>query len=75
MTKAARARQSTQQYRARMRAKGMRLVQLWVPDTNAPGFASEARRQSRSLLKGKAAKEERKVMEWLEAVTDTEGWT
>lgn len=33
-------------YRARMRAKGLRLVQIWVPDGRSPEFAAEARRQS-----------------------------
>lgn len=33
-------------YRERMRKKGMRLVQLWLPDTSTPEFKAEARRQS-----------------------------
>lgn len=32
--------------RATLRARGMRPVVVWVPDTRAPGFAEEARRQS-----------------------------
>ena len=32
--------------RAKLRAAGLRPVQLWVPDTSAPGFAEECRRQS-----------------------------
>jgi hypothetical protein len=52
-----------------MRAKGMRLLQMWVPDTQAPGFAEEARRQSRSLRKGQSAREERDVMDWIENVS------
>lgn len=34
-----------------MRARGMRLVQFWVPDTRAPGFAEELARQCRVLAK------------------------
>lgn len=34
-------------HRAEMRRKGMKLLQIWVPDPSAPGFAQEARRQSR----------------------------
>jgi hypothetical protein len=30
-----------------MRAKGLRPVQLWLPDTRTPEFGAEARRQSR----------------------------
>jgi hypothetical protein len=28
-----------------MRRQGLRLLQIWVPDTAAPGFAGEALRQ------------------------------
>lgn len=34
------------EYRKRMRAQGMRPIQLWVADVRAPGFADEAHRQS-----------------------------
>ncbi|MCA3313101.1 MAG: antitoxin MazE family protein [Roseomonas sp.] len=34
-------------HRAQLRARGLRPIQIWVPDTRAPGFAEEARRQSR----------------------------
>jgi len=33
-------------YRARLRAQGLRPIQIWVPDVRAPEFAAEARRQS-----------------------------
>lgn len=33
-------------YRARLRAQGLRPIQMWVPDTRTPEFAAEARRQS-----------------------------
>ena len=35
--------------RAKLRAAGLRPVQIWVPDTRAPGFAEECRRQSRLI--------------------------
>lgn len=34
-------------HRERLRAQGLRPMQIWVPDTQAAGFATEARRQSR----------------------------
>lgn len=34
-------------HRDRMRAAGLRPVQIWVPDTSAPGFAVEYARQCR----------------------------
>lgn len=34
------------QYRRRMRARGYRPVQIWVPDVRTEEFAAEARRQA-----------------------------
>lgn len=45
-----------------MRARGMRLVQIWVPDTRAPGFAEEAARQCRVLAGWEATPEGRAEM-------------
>lgn len=67
------ARESVGRYRDRMRKAGLRLVQLWVPDLNSPGFASECRRQSLVAMKGKRAEDD--VMTWIEANQDTEGWS
>jgi len=44
-------------YRARRQAAGLRLIQLWVPDTRSKRFAAECRRQCR-LLKGDPAETE-----------------
>jgi hypothetical protein len=33
--------------REKLRAQGLRPVQIWVPDTRHPGFAEEARRQGK----------------------------
>jgi Protein of unknown function (DUF3018) len=35
--------------RDRMRAAGLRPVQIWIPDTRAPGFAEEYRRQCQRI--------------------------
>jgi len=43
------SRDKVRTHRARMRAKGMKLVQFWVPDVNSPAFKAEARRQSRII--------------------------
>ena len=39
-------RERVSAYRARMRAQGLRPVQIWVPDVRSPDFAAEAHRQS-----------------------------
>ena len=73
MTKAAAARKTVQRYRDRMRGSGLRLVQVWLPDTRAPGFVEECRRQS--LAAKKIVRSERDAMAWVDALGDTEGWT
>lgn len=42
-------RERVRAYRASMRAKGMKLVQIWVPDRDSPEYIAEARRQSRLI--------------------------
>jgi hypothetical protein len=37
--------QRVQRRRDKMRASGLRPIQIWVPDTRASGFAAECRRQ------------------------------
>jgi hypothetical protein len=60
-------------HRARMRAKGFKLVQMWVPDTSRPGFAEEVRRQS-LLVSGTPG--ELDAIEFLDAVSqDMDEWT
>lgn len=61
-----------QRYRSSKRARGMKLLRMWVPDPAAPGFAEEARRQA-ALLQG--APEEIEALAFIEAVADTDGWT
>jgi len=38
-----------QRRRDKLRSQGMRPLQIWVPDTRAPGFAAEAARQARLI--------------------------
>ena len=64
--------ENIRRYRERMRAKGFRAIQLWVPDTRSPEFAEECRRQSLLVANDPA---EQRLMEELEALQDTTGWT
>jgi Protein of unknown function (DUF3018) len=56
--KAERNRQKARDWRAKMHAKGLRPVQLWVVDTRAPGFAEEARRQAQAANSSPRAAED-----------------
>jgi hypothetical protein len=53
-------------YRQRMRAAGLRPVQIWVPDTRAPGFTGTCRRQARAVAAGDPAGDE--IMRFVEGV-------
>jgi len=46
------------EYRARLRAQGLRPIQIWVPDVTAPSFKSEARRQSAEVANSRYAQED-----------------
>ena len=45
-------------HRARLRALGLRPIQIWVPDTRSPEFAKEARRQSLLIANSPSEAEE-----------------
>jgi hypothetical protein len=40
------SRDKVRAHRARLRAAGLRPVQIWIPDTRSPEFAAEAHRES-----------------------------
>jgi hypothetical protein len=56
-----------------MKKRGLRQVNLWLPDTRSPEFKRECRRQSLLIA---AAEREQPIDELLEAAAGTvEGWT
>ena len=62
-----RSRDKVRAYRERLRRRGLRPIQLWVPDVRSRGFAREAHRQS--LLVGTDVFE-REEQAFVDAVTD-----
>jgi hypothetical protein len=50
------SRQKVQAHRARLRSMGLRPIQIWVPDVNAPNFRAEAHRQSLAVANSDHAK-------------------
>ena len=63
-----------QRRRDKLRAAGLRPVQIWVPDTRAAGFAGECARQAR-LIRESETRESRVQEEAWFAASDTAGWT
>lgn len=51
-------RKKVKAHRERLRAQGLRPVQLWVPDTRSPKFAAAARQQSRLVASSRHARED-----------------
>ncbi|MDR6775075.1 antitoxin MazE family protein [Azospirillum sp. BE72] len=45
------SREKVKAHRARLRAQGLRPVQIWVPDVRSPAFVAEARRQSLAVAR------------------------
>lgn len=62
------SRRRVRAYRKRLRAQGLRPVQIWVPDVTAEGFAAEAHRQSRAVAVSAAAEDDQafvdSISEW-----------
>jgi hypothetical protein len=64
------SRRRVRAHRERLRAQGLRPVQIWVPDVNAEGFAAEAHRQSRAVAVSDIADDDQafvdSISEWPE---------
>jgi hypothetical protein len=58
-------RRKVREHRQRLRAQGMRPIQIWVPDVHSPEFAAEARRQSRLA---NASPEEAQIQAFIDSV-------
>jgi hypothetical protein len=64
--------EKTAKYREKLRAQGLRPVQIWVPDTRSKTLAEEVRRQSLRVSR----KDESELMDELDTTAaQTEDWT
>ena len=55
------------QHRVRLRAQGLRPIQVWVPDVRSPNFRSEAHRQSQAVS---ASAHASKDQAFIDAISD-----
>jgi len=60
------------EHRRRMRERGFRPIQIWVPDVRTPSFAAEAARQSAMIAAHPSASEEQSFVEAVSAPWDDE---
>jgi hypothetical protein len=54
-------------HRERLRAQGLRPIQIWVPDTRSKRFAVEAHRQSLAVARSAQAREDQ---DFIDAISD-----
>lgn len=50
------SREKVRAHRARLRAQGLRPVQIWVPDVRVPSFIAAARKQAKAVAASRHAK-------------------
>lgn len=60
-------RLKVQEHRERLRALGLRPIQIWVPDVRASSFRKEAHRQSLAVSRSAQAREDQA---FIDAVSD-----
>jgi hypothetical protein len=63
------SREKVRAHRERLRAQGLRPIQIWVTDVRAPGFRAAAHRQSLAVAAGAHAQDDQA---FIDAVSD---WT
>ena len=62
--------EKVRRHRARLRRQGLRPLQIWVPDTRAPGFAEEARRQSLAVAASPHADDDQAFIDAVSALDE-----
>jgi antidote-toxin recognition MazE-like antitoxin len=65
------SREKVRGYSERMRARGLRPVQIWVPDTRGETFRKEAHRQSLAVAQSAAGREDQAFIDAVSDLRDT----
>ena len=58
MTARSKSAEKVARHRVKLRAQGLRPIQIWVPDVNDPKFIAEAHRQSLAAAQSPYAKDD-----------------
>jgi hypothetical protein len=69
-SKSTSSRAKVSAHRARLRAQGLKPVQIWLPDVRSPAFKAEAERQARLVAMDP---HEPETMAFIEAAADWGG--
>lgn len=76
MTSASRpqpSRVKVREHRERLRALGLRPIQIWAPDVRTPAFRAEAHRQSMEVAAGERAQEDQSFIDGVSVLNDVGG--
>lgn len=65
------SRNKVRSYRRRMRARGLRPIQIWVPDTRAASFRDEAHRQSLAVARSEQARSDQDFVDAIADLSET----
>ena len=68
------SRDKVRKHRALRRKQGMRLVQMWVPDTRTKAFTREAARQSRLIAQSPHEAKDQAFVDSISVWTDDDFW-
>ena len=66
-TRSSPARDKVRAHRERLRRRGLRPIQIWVPDVRSPAFQAEAHRQSLAVARSPHGDEDQ---DFIDAISD-----
>jgi len=67
------SRAKVKAHRQRLRAQGLRPIQIWVPDMRTPGFKKQAHRQSLAVAQSPEASEDQSLIDLVSDLRLTKG--
>jgi len=70
LSNSASTRIKVRNYRARLRAEGLRPIQIWVPDVRTLAFKAEAHRQSLAIADNAGDGEDQAFIDAVSALND-----
>jgi len=57
------SRKKVRAHRKRLRARGLRPIEFWLPDTRTAAFAAEAHRQSQVVARSRSARRDQEFID------------
>ena len=57
------SREKVRAHRKRLRARGLRPIEFWLPDIRTAAFAAEAHRQSQLVARSQSAREDQEIID------------